>query len=162
MWHERTDGVEASLAILLKTTSPKRISLKAVLQEAQPRFFMGNLGLCNVLRHQTNRIPATLISGEVPKPELERLGRHFTPGGRAAAPAPGHWLFPGAFAEAADKVYNFKWKEEDVVVTGFLKTGTTWLQEILWTKRNNPNLDRPLANRPILDRVPIIEFITQK
>lgn len=50
-----------------------------------------------------------------------------------------------------------QWKEEDVVVAGFLKTGTTWLQEILWTMRNNPNLDHPLANTPILDRVPIIE-----
>ncbi|XP_042855956.1 sulfotransferase 1A1-like [Penaeus japonicus] len=103
---------------------------------------------------------------EVSRPELERLERHFTPWANGLLRLrPGGWLFPGAFTETADKIYNFGWKEDDVLVTGFLKTGTTWLQEILWTMRNHSNLDHPLANTPILDRVPIIDtdmFINPK
>ncbi|KAK7078626.1 hypothetical protein SK128_023508 [Halocaridina rubra] len=72
---------------------------------------------------------------------------------------PGDWLYPGAFKYYANKLYSFDWRKTDVVVTGFLKCGTTWIQEIIWTMRNNPNLDNPDANTPILSRVPIIEYV---
>lgn len=71
---------------------------------------------------------------------------------------PGDWLYPGAFKYYTSKLYNFKWKSTDVLVAGFLKCGTTWLQEIVWTMRNNPNLDNEDANSPILSRVPIIDL----
>lgn len=71
---------------------------------------------------------------------------------------PGGWLYPGAFKYYANKFYNFKWRNTDVLVAGFLKCGTTWVQEIVWTMRNNPNLNHPEANTPILNRVPIIDL----
>ncbi|MCL4134964.1 UNVERIFIED_CONTAM: hypothetical protein GTU68_050422 [Idotea baltica] len=39
----------------------------------------------------------------------------------------------------------------------YLKSGTTWTQEIIWTLRNNPNLDNPLATAPINLRSPAFE-----
>ncbi|XP_042856926.1 sulfotransferase 1C4-like [Penaeus japonicus] len=37
------------------------------------------------------------------------------------------------------------------------KCGTTWTQEVVWTMRNNPNLDHPKAGAPISARSPFID-----
>ena len=37
------------------------------------------------------------------------------------------------------------------------KVGTTWTQEVVWTMRNNPNLDNPKAKLAIFSRSPFIE-----
>ncbi|KAK7076063.1 hypothetical protein SK128_018868 [Halocaridina rubra] len=90
--------------------------------------------------------------------ELQRLEKYLRPTSVGMVRlTPGEWLYPGGFRYSVDKIYNFPWRNHDVVLMGLPKTGTTWMQEILWTMRNNPNLDHADGNLPILTRVPIIE-----
>ncbi|XP_071533392.1 sulfotransferase 1A1-like [Panulirus ornatus] len=70
---------------------------------------------------------------------------------------PDGWLYPTVFTNFADKIYNFKFKSSDVVVMAVPKSGTTWMQEILWTMLHNPDLKNPLANTSIFMRSPDIE-----
>ncbi|CAL4066230.1 unnamed protein product [Meganyctiphanes norvegica] len=71
---------------------------------------------------------------------------------------PGGWLYPKSFPKLADHLYHFKWKPSDVVVMTWPKCGTTWTQEIIWTMRNNPNLDNPHANVKLITRVPFLDL----
>ncbi|XP_045124442.1 sulfotransferase 1A1-like [Portunus trituberculatus] len=71
---------------------------------------------------------------------------------------PGRWLFPAPFEKYADKYYKFELKPNDVVLLTYPKCGTTWLQEVVWTMRNNPDLDNPMANMPVNARVPFLEM----
>ncbi|KAK3863422.1 hypothetical protein Pcinc_030808 [Petrolisthes cinctipes] len=73
---------------------------------------------------------------------------------------PGRWLFPTTFIQYADKYYHFKLHEKDVLLVTYPKCGTTWLQEVVWTMRNNPNLDNPMAKAPVNARVSFIEMDT--
>ncbi|XP_068222473.1 sulfotransferase 1B1-like [Palaemon carinicauda] len=68
---------------------------------------------------------------------------------------PSGFVMPSQYTTFADKYYNFSFKPDDVVIMTHPKCGTTWLQEIIWTMRNNVNIDTDLA----LDvRSPFIEF----
>ncbi|XP_071550983.1 sulfotransferase 1C4-like isoform X1 [Panulirus ornatus] len=71
---------------------------------------------------------------------------------------PGRWLFPTDYTKLADKLYDYKFRESDVVVMTWPKCGTTWMQEIVWTMRNNPDLDNPQAMVPTHNRVPFLEL----
>ncbi|CAL4084759.1 unnamed protein product, partial [Meganyctiphanes norvegica] len=71
---------------------------------------------------------------------------------------PGRWLFPKAYTRFADNVYNFKWRQGDVCIMTWPKCGTTWMQEIIWNMRNNPNLDNPEVNKPLFMKSPFLEF----
>ncbi|XP_063587053.1 sulfotransferase 1C4-like [Penaeus indicus] len=71
---------------------------------------------------------------------------------------PGSWVFPAPFTDYANKIYNFEVKPSDVMVVTWPKCGTTWVQEVVWTMRNNPNLDHPQAALPVNARVPFLEF----
>lgn len=72
---------------------------------------------------------------------------------------PGGWLLPDPLAtKYCAKVYNFKFRPDDLVVISYPKSGTTWMQEILWTMVHNPDLDHPETDTPILDRSPDISF----
>ncbi|XP_042240440.1 sulfotransferase 1A1-like isoform X2 [Homarus americanus] len=73
---------------------------------------------------------------------------------------PGRWLFPSTFKRFADEYYNFKLKPDDVVLLTWPKCGTTWLQEIMWTMRYNPDLNNPMAAAPVNARVPFLEMDT--
>ncbi|XP_068243574.1 sulfotransferase 1C4-like [Palaemon carinicauda] len=70
---------------------------------------------------------------------------------------PGRWLMPEKFLKFANKIYNFKMRQTDVIVETFPKCGTSWIQEIVWTMRNNPNLNNPEACKPNLRRTPFLE-----
>ncbi|KAK7081104.1 Sulfotransferase (sult) [Halocaridina rubra] len=71
---------------------------------------------------------------------------------------PGGWLFPEQFKLFADKIYNFEVKPTDVYIITYMKVGTTWTQEIVWTMKHNPNLDHPEGGEPILDRSPFLDL----
>uniref|UniRef100_A0A0P4W676 Sulfotransferase domain-containing protein n=1 Tax=Scylla olivacea TaxID=85551 RepID=A0A0P4W676_SCYOL len=72
---------------------------------------------------------------------------------------PDGWLLPDpTVTKYCDKVYNFKFRPDDLVVMSYPKSGTTWMQEILWTMVHNPDLNHPETNTPILNRSPDISF----
>ncbi|XP_069192661.1 sulfotransferase 1E1-like isoform X2 [Procambarus clarkii] len=71
---------------------------------------------------------------------------------------PGGWLYPASYLEYADRIYNFKFRSSDVVVMTMPKSGTTWMQEILWTMLHNPDLNHPQADEPIYHRSPEIDL----
>ncbi|XP_069997628.1 sulfotransferase 1A3 [Penaeus vannamei] len=70
-------------------------------------------------------------------------------GGRHAMPA--HY---GLFA---NKYFNYKFQADDVLVMTFPRSGTTWTQEIVWTMRNQLDLDTA-AEVPLDTRVPFLEL----
>ncbi|KAK4325109.1 hypothetical protein Pmani_004264 [Petrolisthes manimaculis] len=70
---------------------------------------------------------------------------------------PGRWIFPSDFMKFADKLYNFKFKANDVLIMTYMKCGTTWMQEMVWTMRNNSNLDHAATDDAINSRVPFLE-----
>ncbi|KAK3871144.1 hypothetical protein Pcinc_023706 [Petrolisthes cinctipes] len=65
---------------------------------------------------------------------------------------PDGWLYPGTTPRFLNRIQSVKYRPDDVVVMTFPKSGTTWMQEILWTMLFNPNLDNPQATQPLLVR----------
>ncbi|XP_045132232.1 sulfotransferase 1C4-like [Portunus trituberculatus] len=65
---------------------------------------------------------------------------------------PEGWLYPWSATIFLDKIYNMKFRSDDVIVMTFPKCGTTWMQEIVWTMLHNPNLDNPEADESIWSR----------
>ncbi|KAK7082357.1 Sulfotransferase (sult) [Halocaridina rubra] len=71
---------------------------------------------------------------------------------------PGRWLFPTKYTKFGDKIFNFKFRSSDVVVMTYPKCGTTWTQEIIWNMVNNPDLNHPSAQLPVMARSPFLDF----
>ncbi|ROT72566.1 estrogen sulfotransferase [Penaeus vannamei] len=65
------------------------------------------------------------------------------------------FLMPAHYAKYAEKYYNFRFLEDDVVVMTHPKCGTTWMQEIVWTMRSGLDFDTPLE---LGVRSPFLEF----
>ncbi|XP_042856928.1 sulfotransferase 1C4-like [Penaeus japonicus] len=90
--------------------------------------------------------------------ELAKIQRDFAGFGKGLVRlTPGGWVLPGPFTKYADKIYNTKFRESDVLIMTYPKCGTTWTQEVVWTMRNNPNLDHPRAGAPVNFRSPFID-----
>jgi len=73
---------------------------------------------------------------------------------------PDNWFFTDRFRLFADKIYDFKFKSTDILLMTFPKCGTTWTQEIIWTMKNNPNLNHPMANLNPNIKAPFLEADT--
>ncbi|XP_076060464.1 sulfotransferase 1 family member D1-like [Oratosquilla oratoria] len=71
---------------------------------------------------------------------------------------PGGWFYPTTFVKFADQIYDFKLRPDDVMLMTYPKCGTTWVQEIVWTMKNNSNFDHPMAHTKIHIRSPFLEL----
>lgn len=56
----------------------------------------------------------------------------------------------------SDVISNFQTRAEDVFVVTYPKSGTTWMQEIIWQIYNNGET----TSKNIFERVPFLEFST--
>ncbi|XP_022917515.2 luciferin sulfotransferase-like [Onthophagus taurus] len=66
------------------------------------------------------------------------------------------YVMPCEFKNYLDDIEQFEVREDDVWLTGFPKTGTTWLQEMVWLIENN--LDYEGAKMDLNYRFPYLEF----
>ncbi|XP_071514793.1 sulfotransferase 1C4-like [Panulirus ornatus] len=107
------------------------------------------------MMHLASGHTAEALQGE----ELERQERDFQGYTNGMVRLnPGRWLFPADYTSFADKLYRFKFRKSDVVVMTWPKCGTTWMQEIVWTMKNNPDLNNPEAKIPTRRRVHFLDF----
>ncbi|XP_042868744.1 sulfotransferase 1C4-like isoform X2 [Penaeus japonicus] len=104
----------------------------------------------------------TLGSGHKAVPigeeDMTRLLRNFptfTDG--ASRLYPGRWLLLKGFKDVADRIYNFKIRDSDVVVVTFPKSGTTWSQEVVWSMLHDPDL-KGAPRSQLMDRAPYLEM----
>ncbi|CAL4143735.1 unnamed protein product [Meganyctiphanes norvegica] len=70
---------------------------------------------------------------------------------------PGGWLLPIDYENIADDITETKYKKTDVVVMSYPMSGATCVQEMIWTMRNNPDLNNPKASLDLNFRVPHLE-----
>ncbi|XP_076035259.1 sulfotransferase 1C1-like [Oratosquilla oratoria] len=70
---------------------------------------------------------------------------------------PGRWLLHTPSLNLVDNIYEHKYRPSDLIIMAYPKCGTTWAQEIVWTMRNNPDLDHPEANDQVIFRSPFLE-----
>ncbi|XP_063613424.1 sulfotransferase 1C4-like [Penaeus indicus] len=104
----------------------------------------------------------TLASGHVVVPleedEKKRIDKNFpTYTDGAARLKPGRWLLLNGFKDVADRIYNFKLRESDVVIVTFPKSGTTWSQEVVWSMLHDPDL-KGAPRSQLMDRPPYLEM----
>ncbi|XP_068230861.1 sulfotransferase 1C4-like [Palaemon carinicauda] len=97
---------------------------------------------------------ATKLQGEEAE-EQQRKWRGITCG--LVRLQPHGWLYPADYLLFADKIYDFKFESDDLLVMTWPKCGTTWMQEITWTMRNNPDINNPEQNKAINLRIPFME-----
>lgn len=58
---------------------------------------------------------------------------------------PEKWIMTDKFLRYADEIYNFEARADDVFISTFPRSGTTWTQEIIWLICND--LDYETASR---------------
>jgi len=66
------------------------------------------------------------------------------------------FVLPALYIDWEEKIRNFEVRDEDVFILGHLKTGTTWLQEMVWLIAND--LDYEKAEIDVVVRVPLFEY----
>ena len=79
---------------------------------------------------------------------------------------PGHCILPKAYEKFKDRYKNWEVRSEDVYVFGFLKSGTTWVQELVWCLQNNCDIDKAksissLERTPFLELPVIVDFLDE-
>lgn len=70
---------------------------------------------------------------------------------------PGNCTLPVGYGVVKDRIYNLKVGEGDVFVFGWMKTGTTWMREMVWLLMNDCDIEE--AKRTLLNkRIPFIDM----
>ncbi len=54
---------------------------------------------------------------------------------------------PKAYEKCADKIFNFKVRKDDIVIQAWMKTGTNWTQELVWSLVNYENIDMAIGKK---------------
>lgn len=57
---------------------------------------------------------------------------------------PGNVLLPESYKRLAEKLYNFKYRSDDIVVTTYPKSGTLWTIELVWAMTHLDQFQLPL------------------
>ncbi|XP_076035142.1 sulfotransferase 1C4-like [Oratosquilla oratoria] len=70
---------------------------------------------------------------------------------------PGGWILPSTFTKIGNRIYEFQFREGDVVIMTHPKAGATWAQELVWTMKNNPDFNHPEAGLAVNIRCPALE-----
>jgi len=71
---------------------------------------------------------------------------------------PGGFVLTRKYADTVDDYLNFPVQDEDVWVVTFPKSGTTWVQEMVWMITHN--CDAEAAKQKLSERSPFIEYPT--
>ncbi|KAL6263466.1 hypothetical protein P5V15_006257 [Pogonomyrmex californicus] len=70
---------------------------------------------------------------------------------------PKRYIFPSRFIEQGAGFYNIKTRSDDTWVMSYPRSGTTWMQELVWLLSNNLNFDLA-KSRLLSERFPFLEF----
>ncbi|KAK4304354.1 hypothetical protein Pmani_023682 [Petrolisthes manimaculis] len=72
--------------------------------------------------------------------------------------SPQEWWLPSHFLNFAAGYRNFKVRNDDVFVMSFPKCGSTWMSEVVWNMKANPDVDHTKAQIPDTLRAPFFEL----
>lgn len=62
------------------------------------------------------------------------------------------WCAPSKYEHFADRIQNFKIRPDDNWLIGYCKSGTTWLQNIIWQLKNDLDFSAPTIVRIIYSK----------
>lgn len=65
-------------------------------------------------------------------------------------------ILPAKFEQFADQIYNFEARPDDVWLCGHPRSGTTWVQEMVWLICNNLDCEKA-SSIPVDERFPYLE-----
>jgi len=71
---------------------------------------------------------------------------------------PGNWMMTCATAETIEDIRSMEVRDDDIWLVTYPKTGTTWMQELIWQVVNNLDLEQGKVF--INGRFPFLEFDT--
>lgn len=94
---------------------------------------------------------------ELDEATKKRVSMHFK--GPLAAQiqvGPDKWIMSKSYADTADQLYNFEARPEDIYISTFVRSGTTWTSEMMWLICNNLNYEASKATDINL-RFPFLE-----
>ncbi|XP_075973909.1 sulfotransferase 1B1-like [Anticarsia gemmatalis] len=70
------------------------------------------------------------------------------------------YVMPGAFRKHAEEIYNMQVRPDDIWVITFPRSGTTWIQELVWLVENNLDF-KTAKSKPLYKRFPMFEITAQ-
>nr|XP_023026985.1 sulfotransferase 1C4-like [Leptinotarsa decemlineata] len=70
---------------------------------------------------------------------------------------PKKWFFPSGYQREAHNYFNFAARSDDIFVSTFPRSGTTWMTELVWLLANDLNYQKA-AEISLWQRFPFLEF----